>query len=101
MVLTVVVPTTIQTTVQGGTTTSVFGQSVTFTATVSDAGGTPTGTVTFEDGGSVLGSGPVNASGVATFTTKALALGPTCDNFGVQRRQQVCREHFVRSSTSP
>jgi hypothetical protein len=75
VVLTAVVPTTVQTTVQNGNTTSVFGQSVTFTATVSEASGTPTGTVTFEDGGSVLGTGALNASGVATFTTTHLSLG--------------------------
>ena len=73
--LTAVVPTTIQTTVQGGTSTSNFGQSVTFVATISSAGGSPTGTVTFEDSGSILGTGPVN-SGVATFTTTKLAIGP-------------------------
>src|SRR5262249_24314576 len=39
---------------------SVFGQSVTFTATVSataPASGTPTGTVTFKDGSTTLGTG--------------------------------------------
>jgi uncharacterized repeat protein (TIGR01451 family) len=50
------------------------GQSVTFTATVSSAGGTPTGTVTFFDGAAQIG-GPVtlNGSGVATFATIGLA----------------------------
>jgi alpha-tubulin suppressor-like RCC1 family protein len=37
---------------------SVFGQEVTFTSTVQ--GGGPTGTVTFEDGSTTLGSGPVS-----------------------------------------
>ena len=54
---------------------SVFGQSVTFTATVSAASppgpGTPTGTVTFMDGAAVLGTGNLSA-GVATFTTSSL-----------------------------
>ena len=54
---------------------SVFGQSVTFTATVSGAGATPAGVVTFEDGGSVLGTADLNSSGVATFTTNALSIG--------------------------
>jgi large repetitive protein len=56
---------------------SVFGQSVTFTATVSAAApgaGTPTGTVTFLDGGSPIGTGTLSG-GVATFTTSALAVG--------------------------
>ena len=53
-----------------------FGASVTFTATVTaPAGGAPTGTVTFNDGTTVLGTGTLNASGVATFSTSALAGG--------------------------
>jgi hypothetical protein len=55
---------------------STYGQSVTFTATVtSTAGaGVPTGTITFNKGGATLGSGTVNASGVATYTTTATQL---------------------------
>jgi Bacterial Ig-like domain (group 3)/MBG domain (YGX type)/FlgD Ig-like domain len=54
---------------------SVFGQSVTFSATVSGGGGgTPTGTVTFRDGATVLGTGTLNGSGVATFTTSTLSV---------------------------
>src|SRR5207245_3722295 len=53
---------------------SSIGASVTFTATVTSAGGTPSGTVTFFDGGSSLGTGSLNGSGVATFSTSALAL---------------------------
>ncbi|HEY7427336.1 MAG TPA: Ig-like domain repeat protein [Gemmataceae bacterium] len=49
-------------------------QSVTFTATVSGNSGTPTGTVTFEDGDTVLGTAPLN-SGSAALTVSALALG--------------------------
>ena len=50
---------------------SVFGQSVTFTATISataPGAGTPTGTVTFKDGSTTLGTGTLSG-GVATFTT--------------------------------
>jgi hypothetical protein len=55
---------------------SSFGQSVTFTATVTGGGsGTPTGTVTFYDGGTSLGSGTLNAAAQATFTTSALGGG--------------------------
>ena len=43
---------------------SNFGQSVTFTATVSSESGTPTGTVTFKDGATALGT--VNLSGGQT-----------------------------------
>ncbi len=57
---------------------SVVGQSVTFTATVSASApgsGTPTGTVTFEDGVTVLGTNSLNGSGVATFSISSLVLG--------------------------
>jgi hypothetical protein len=57
---------------------SVFGQSVTFTATVSGVGqgsGTPSGTVTFLDGSTTLGTATL-ATGVATFKTSNLAVGP-------------------------
>ncbi|CAG0937768.1 hypothetical protein TFLX_06723 [Thermoflexales bacterium] len=57
---------------------SMFGQTVTFTATVVISGtgtGTPTGTVTFFDNGVLIGSGSVNASGQATLATSALAVG--------------------------
>jgi hypothetical protein len=56
---------------------SVFGQSVTFTATVAataPGSGTPTGTVTFNDGASTIGTGTLSG-GVATLTTSSLALG--------------------------
>jgi len=65
------------TTVTSSVNPSVFGQSVTFTATVSPVApgaGTPTGTVTFLDGGSPIGTGTLSG-GVATFTTSALAVG--------------------------
>src|SRR5438094_1552179 len=79
--------TTTTTTTLPGTTTgltssvhpwSVFGQPVTFTATVtanSPGAGTPTGTVTFKDGSSTLGTGTLNGSGQATFTISTLAVG--------------------------
>ena len=57
---------------------SVFGQSVTFTATVTanaPGSGTPTGTVTFMDGSTTLGTGTLNGSGVATFSTSGLSVG--------------------------
>jgi len=56
---------------------SVFGQSVTFTATVtpSSGPGTPTGTVTFLDGATVIGSSTLDASGSATFSTSNLSVG--------------------------
>lgn len=50
------------------------GESVTFTATVSGAAGTATGTVTFKDGATTLGTGTLSG-GTATFATSALTLG--------------------------
>ncbi len=53
---------------------STYGQSVTFTATVSSAGTTPTGTVTFKNGTKSLGSATLS-SGVAKLVTSTLAAG--------------------------
>jgi hypothetical protein len=53
---------------------SIFGQPVTFTATVTHTGtGTPTGTVTFKDGGSVLGTATLSG-GIAKFATATLTV---------------------------
>ncbi|OLC79652.1 MAG: hypothetical protein AUH72_14140, partial [Acidobacteria bacterium 13_1_40CM_4_65_8] len=55
---------------------SVFGQSVTFTATVSavaPGAGTPTGTVTFKDASTTLGTGTL-IGGTTTFTTSSLSV---------------------------
>jgi hypothetical protein len=57
---------------------SAFGQSVTFTATVSAVGpgaGTPTGTVAFFDNGNPIGGSVTLSGGVATLTTNALSVG--------------------------
>jgi subtilase family serine protease len=55
---------------------STHGNSVTFTAKVkASSGPTPTGSVTFKDGSTTLGTGAVNGSGNATFSTSALAAG--------------------------
>jgi hypothetical protein len=54
---------------------STYGQSVTFTATVTSTAGEPVGTVTFRDGAIALGSGTLNGSGQATFATTALSAG--------------------------
>ena len=55
--------------------TSLLGASVTFTATVTATGETPAGTVTFYDGTTQLGTGTLNSSGVATYSTTALTAG--------------------------
>ena len=57
-------------------TPSDFGQFVTFTATVTSAAGTPTGTVQFRDNGNNIGTAvSLNGSGTATLATSALTVG--------------------------
>ena len=68
------------TTVASNNNPSTFGQSVTFTATIdviTPGGGTPTGTVAFQDGGVTVGScsSSALASGIATCTTSTLSVG--------------------------
>jgi len=53
--------------------TTTAGQTVTLTATVASAAGVPTGTVTFKNGTATVGTGTLNASGVATFSSTTLA----------------------------
>ena len=55
---------------------SIYGENVTFTATITS--GTPgaiTGTVTFYDGATVIGTDATIVGGVATFTTNSLLVG--------------------------
>jgi trimeric autotransporter adhesin len=67
---------TTSTTVKSSATSSSFGQSVTFTATVVPDGGTPTGSVTFKDGTTSLGSAvTISSAGVATFASSTLSVG--------------------------
>ena len=54
---------------------SVVGSNVTFTATVTSTNGVPAGTMTFNDGATVLGTAMLNGSGVGTFTTSTLSVG--------------------------
>src|SRR5260370_665925 len=55
---------------------ATFGQSVTFTATVSSSTtGTPTGIVQFFDGSMQIGTGTLNANGHAAFSTPSLSVG--------------------------
>lgn len=58
---------------------AAVGQPITLTATVAPSGpnvGLPTGTVTFMDGSTALGSGTLNSSGLATLVISSLAAGP-------------------------
>ena len=61
-------------TLTSSATTVLSKNAVTFTATVASSSGTPTGSVTFLDGTTSLGTGTL-AQGVATLTTSALAAG--------------------------
>jgi hypothetical protein len=65
-------PASVLLTSSGGS--AVFGQSVTFTARVSGAG-TPSGSVTFADGGATLGTVALDGAGSAALSTFALTIG--------------------------
>jgi hypothetical protein len=54
---------------------STVGQAVTFTIQVTAAGVTPTGTVTFYDGTTAIGTGTLDGQGIATLTTSTLTAG--------------------------
>ena len=64
------------TTISSDTNPSNFGDTVTFTSSVSGGTSTPTGTVTFMDGASTIGTGALDAGGQSTFATSALSTGP-------------------------
>ncbi len=67
----------VSTTLTSSVNPSVYGQSVSFTGTVtpiSPGAGTPTGMETFEDGSTTLGTLTLS-SGAATYTSSTLALG--------------------------
>jgi hypothetical protein len=72
---TVDAPTT--TTLSSSANPSTLGESVTFTATVAgpSGAGTPSGSVSFEEGSTTLESVALDATGQATFTTSTLAQG--------------------------
>jgi hypothetical protein len=67
-------PTSTALSLTSGASPSTFGDSLTFTATVT--GSTPTGTVQFQDGGSNLGSAAGLSGGSAALTTSSLSVGP-------------------------
>jgi hypothetical protein len=66
------------TTVTASANPAVVGTTITFTASVqatAPGAGTPSGTVTFKDITTVLGTANLNSAGKATFTSSALAVG--------------------------
>ncbi|PYT00801.1 MAG: hypothetical protein DMF63_05705 [Acidobacteria bacterium] len=71
-----VTPFTTTTSVSSSANPSVFGQPVTFTATVSSAGGTPSGNVQFFDGVNPIGGSiALDGSGQAALTISSLSVG--------------------------
>ena len=75
---------------------TVHGQSVTFTATVkaaSPGSGTPTGKVTFLDGGNPIGTATLNGSGVATLATSSLFDRLALHHGDLRGRHQLPDEH--------
>jgi hypothetical protein len=73
-------PQTVQSAVTGAALASssnpaFAGTAITFTATVTGNGATPTGSITFMDGAANLATVNLNASGIATYTTSVLAVG--------------------------
>jgi hypothetical protein len=88
------------TTVTSAANPSVFGQTVIFTAVVtpvSPGAGTPTGTVTFKDGTTVLGSAVTLVGGAATLATSGLALGSNNSITAVYSGDS----HFNTSTSTP
>lgn len=65
------IPTTV--TLTASSTSPTLGQQITLTATMTPA--LATGTITFKDGSTILGSPVALAGGVATYTTSTLAIG--------------------------
>ncbi len=63
------------TSVSGSPNPSTLNQSVTFTATVSAASGTPTGTIDFTEGAIDLGSATLDGAGQATIQVSSLPSG--------------------------
>jgi Bacterial Ig-like domain (group 3) len=62
------------TTIKSSPNPSAYGQSITFSATVTGSGGTPTGTVQFKAGSSYLGTATLS-SDVATLKTSTVPVG--------------------------
>ena len=71
---TVVVPAATTTKLTSSANPSIYGAAVTYTATVTGGSGTPTGSVVFKDGTSVLQTSPLSG-GKATFTLSTQLVG--------------------------
>jgi hypothetical protein len=62
-------------TLKGAPNPGTLGQNVTFTATIAATSPAPTGSVTFLDGGNVIATVPLTATGVAVLNTSSLIIG--------------------------
>jgi hypothetical protein len=73
----IILTTPTKTTLTASPTAAMSGAAINLTATVAEVGGTrvPTGTVTFKDGATTLGSMTLNGTGVAVYTTRTLTTG--------------------------
>jgi hypothetical protein len=73
-----VTQTTSSMTLKSSANPALVGQAVTFRATLvsGSGGGVPTGSVSFFDGATLIGTGAIDGTGVATFKTSTLTVGP-------------------------
>ncbi|HTF65360.1 MAG TPA: Ig-like domain-containing protein, partial [Edaphobacter sp.] len=73
---------------------------VTLSSQVASPYGTPTGSVTFTAGGSLLATAPLNASGQATTTTTTLGIGTyqVVANYTADTRFQPSSSHAVQET---
>ena len=73
----IVIHTPTTTALSAAPSSATAGTAVNLTATVAEVGGTsvPTGTVTFKDGATALGSMTLNGTGIAVLTTSTLSVG--------------------------
>ncbi len=73
----IVIQTPTTTTLAAAPSSATVGTAVNLTATVAEVGGSsvPTGTVTFKDGTTSLGSMTLNGTGIAVYSTSSLSVG--------------------------
>ena len=72
---------------------SFTGQAVTLTASLAGVGGTPTGSVTWSDGSTVLGSSSLSSSGSSSYVATALTAGQHILTAGLFGRCEQQRDH--------
>ena len=89
----IIVQTPTTTTPQRRPASATAGTAINLTATVAEVGGSsaPTGTVTFTDGTTTLGSMTLNGTGIAVYTTSTLSVGgPRSPRHTAAMRRMVC-----------